>query len=111
MLKLFVDVVTPLLVQVIGLIKIDWVSSSNFTFINVEVPIPTDDLGVKFRFITSPSLKLWAVDSETTASTRCKVPVTWVGLSCLYPQQMIIHLLKLLDQLVLRFQCNHLIFL
>ena len=79
MLKLFVEVVTPLDGQVIGLINIDWVSSSNLTSIDDEVPIPTESFGVKLKSMISPSSKLCAVVSDTTASIRCKVPVTWVG--------------------------------
>jgi len=44
-----------------------------------EVPIPTDSFGVKLKSMISPSSKLWAVVSDTTASIRCRVPVTWVG--------------------------------
>ena len=60
-----------------GLISKLLVWLSNLTLIEVDVPIPTDSLGVNSRSITSPSTKLCDVDTETTESILCSFPVTW----------------------------------
>ena len=72
------DVFTSPDKQVIGFTSKLWVKLSNFKFIEVDVPIPTESLGIKSRFIISPSTKLCAVDTDTTVSFLCKVPVTLV---------------------------------
>ena len=49
-LKLSVDVVTPLVVQLIVLTSKLCVFWSNLTLIDVDVPIPTESLGTTFKF-------------------------------------------------------------
>ena len=78
-LKLLEAVVTPLDEIVIGFIKRVWVFESNLTSIFVEVPIPTDWLGLTVKLITSVSTKLCDVETDTTAFILCNLPVTWVG--------------------------------
>ena len=53
---------------------------SNLRSIEVDVPIPTDWLGLIVRFISSLSTNPCAVDTETTASILCNFPVTWFKL-------------------------------
>ena len=77
-MKLSVDVVTPLVVQLTVLTSKLWVLLSNFTLIDVDVPMPTESLGTTFKFIISPSTKLCAVETDTTVSTLCNLPVTFV---------------------------------
>ena len=76
-MKLLDAVVTPLDATVNGLTNKLWVSGSNLRSIWVDVPITTDWLGLTDKFMISVSRKPCAVDTETTASILCKVPVTW----------------------------------
>ena len=75
-LKLLVAVVTPLDAILIGLTNKLWVSESNLRSIWVDVPIPTDWFGETDNLTTSLLSKPCAVETETTASILCKVPVT-----------------------------------
>ena len=51
---LFVDVLIPVEVNPIGLIKMFPVIKSLFTLMPVEVPIPTERFGSILKLITSP---------------------------------------------------------
>jgi len=76
-LNWLVEVVTPLDGHVIGLIKILLSILSYLTFIEVDVPMPTDSLGIRLRLTISPSTKLWDVETDTCACILWSLAVTW----------------------------------
>ena len=66
MLIELVTVFIPVELNPIGLTKIKPVIRSLDTFTAVDVPIPTDNLGLTVKSIWSLSFKLWEVDTLTT---------------------------------------------
>ena len=63
------DVLIPEEVNIIGLIIKLCVFVSNFTFTDVDVPIPTEMLGLTWSDTESLIFKLCEVETETTVFT------------------------------------------
>ena len=73
----FVDVLIPVELKISGFTTIFWVKESNLTFIDVDVPVPTDKSGLTFKDIWSPTFNWCDVDTETTDDILSIFALTW----------------------------------
>ena len=71
------DVLIPVELNPIGLINILPVFKSFLTYIETEVPIPTERDGLNSKFILSLLINSWYVDNETVDLILSTFPFIW----------------------------------